>query len=143
IVQERAPRTPSGRKAKVFFATQIDIAPPTIALVVNNPAFFEDSYQRHIINRMRDLLPYPEVPIRLLIRPRGQRTTEAALDELDEKGAGEAGAKVKVPKTGRRRARSRARPSAQQNRAKNRGREREGGGRAQGHGPGNMAMATS
>jgi GTP-binding protein len=104
----------------VFFATQIDIAPPTIALVVNNPAFFEDSYQRHIINRMRDLLPYPEVPIRLLIRPRGQRTNEAALDELDETGAKEAGAKVKVPKSGRRT----ARPSARQNRAKNRGRKR-------------------
>ena len=101
ILQERTPSTPSGRKAKVFFATQIDTAPPTIALVVNNPAFFEDSYQRHIINRLRDLLPYPEVPIRLLIRPRGQRTNEAALDELDEKGAGEAGADAKSVKTAR------------------------------------------
>src|SRR5882762_9740044 len=108
ILQERSPSTPSGRKAKVFYATQIDTAPPTIALVVNNPAFFEDSYQRHIVNRMRDLLPYPEVPIRLLIRPRGQRTNDAALDELDEKGAREAGAGTKVPKSGRRT----ARPSA-------------------------------
>jgi GTP-binding protein len=97
ILQERTPSTPSGRKAKVFFATQIDTAPPTIALVVNKPAFFEDSYQRHIINRMRDLLPYPEVPIRLLIRPRGQRTTEAALDELDETAPRKPGAKTKVP----------------------------------------------
>jgi hypothetical protein len=69
---------------------------------VNNPAFIEDSYQRHIINRMRDLLPYPEVPIRLLVRPRGQRTTEAALDELDETGAREAGADPKYAKTARR-----------------------------------------
>ncbi|HEV8378112.1 MAG TPA: ribosome biogenesis GTPase Der [Tepidisphaeraceae bacterium] len=116
ILQERAPSTPSGRKAKVFYATQIDVSPPTIVLVVNNPAFFEDSYQRHIINRLRDLLPYPEVPIRLLIRPRGQRTNEAALDELDEKGAREAGAGTKPPRPQR----SRSKP----NRPKNRGRRR-------------------
>jgi GTP-binding protein len=91
ILQERAPSTPFGRKAKVFFATQIDTAPPTIVLVVNNPDFIDDSYQRHIINRLRDLLPYPEVPIRLLIRPRGQRTNEAALDELNEEDVKEAG----------------------------------------------------
>jgi GTP-binding protein len=140
ILQDRTPSTPSGRKAKVFFATQIDISPPTIALVVNNPAFFEDSYQRHIINRLRDLLPYPEVPIRLLIRPRGQRTNEAALDELDEKGAGEAGAGTKVARsrrpavTGKRRptvagkrrpaAAEKRRPSTGNKRPKNRGRRR-------------------
>jgi hypothetical protein len=66
---------------------------------------------------MRDLLPYPEVPIRLLIRPRGQRTNEAALDELDETGAREAGANSKVP-------RSRPRPSSPKNRAKKSGSSR-------------------
>src|SRR3954468_15527176 len=106
ILQERTPSTPSGRKAKVFYVTQIDTAPPTIALVVNNPAFFEDSYQRHIINRMRELLPFPEVPIRLLIRPRGQRTTEVPLDELDERGAGEAGRTAKVPRAQRSRSKA-------------------------------------
>jgi GTPase len=121
ILQERAPSTPSGRKAKVFFTAQIDTAPPTIVLVVNNPAFIEDSYQRHIINRMRDLLPYPEVPIRLLIRPRGQRTNEAALDELDEKGAHEAGATAKATRTRSRPTRAQKRPK---NRPKNRSRKR-------------------
>jgi GTP-binding protein len=122
ILQERTPSTPSGRKAKVFFATQIETAPPTIVLVVNNPAFIEDSYQRHIINRMRDLLPYPEVPIRLLIRPRGQRTTESALDEMDAKGAGEAGANTKL-------ARGRRRPSAAKNARKTAQRPRQNRGR--------------
>ena len=124
ILQQRTPSTPSGRKAKVFFATQIDIAPPTIVLVVNNPAFIDDAYQRHIINRLRDLLPYPEVPIRLLIRPRGQRTNEAALDELDEKGAGEAGATAKTPGARRPSAAGKRRPSPRANRPKNRGRKR-------------------
>jgi GTP-binding protein len=89
ILQERTPSTPTGRKAKIFYASQIETSPPTIALVVNNPAFINDSYQRFMINRMREILPYPEVPIRLLLRARGQRSTaqrtsEKSLDEMEE-----------------------------------------------------------
>src|SRR5688572_13062031 len=82
ILQEKIPSTPSGRKAKIFYATQIDTNPPTIALIVNKPEYIDETYQRFMLNRLRDLLPYPEVPIRLLIRPRGQGAgREKALDE--------------------------------------------------------------
>jgi GTP-binding protein len=37
---------------------------------VNDPDLFDPSYQRYLINRMRDLLPFSEVPIQLLIRAR-------------------------------------------------------------------------
>ena len=57
---------------KIYYATQVEVAPPTIVLVVNNPDFVDESYKRFMINRFRELLPYPEVPIRLLIRPRGK-----------------------------------------------------------------------
>lgn len=82
ILQERTPSTPNGRRAKVFYATQVETAPPTIVLIVNNPAFLDEAYQRFMINRMRELLPYPEVPIRLLLRPRAQRTLQPSLDEV-------------------------------------------------------------
>jgi GTPase len=72
VLQERTPPTASGRRAKVFYATQVDVLPPQIVLVVNNPAYFDETYQRYLVNRLRDLLPYPEVPIRILIRGRGE-----------------------------------------------------------------------
>jgi GTP-binding protein len=71
ILDERMPSSKSGRRPKIYYATQVDVAPPTIVLVVNNPDFLDESYQRFMINRFRELLPYPEVPIKLLIRPRG------------------------------------------------------------------------
>lgn len=71
IMDERMPSSKSGRRPKIYYATQVDVAPPTIVLVVNNPEFLDESYQRFMINRFRELLPYPEVPIKLLIRPRG------------------------------------------------------------------------
>jgi GTP-binding protein len=73
ILSEKQPSTPSGRRARIYYATQIDVAPPSIVIFVNNPAYFDPSYTRFIVNRLRDLLPYPEVPIRLIVRQREQR----------------------------------------------------------------------
>jgi GTP-binding protein len=84
IMDERMPSSKSGRRPKIYYATQVEVAPPTIVLVVNNPEFLDESYQRFMINRFRELLPYPEVPIKLLIRPRGAGTgaPEPSTDEF-------------------------------------------------------------
>lgn len=86
ILQERQPSTPSGRRARIYYATQTDVAPPTIVLFVNNPVYFNDAYQRFIINRLRDLLPYPEVPIKLVIREREHGAPKGTISELDAAG---------------------------------------------------------
>jgi GTPase len=79
ILDERRPPTPSGRRARVYYATQTDVAPPTIVLFVNNPGFIDDMYQRYMINRFRELLPYAQVPIRLVIRGRQGRSADTEL----------------------------------------------------------------
>jgi GTPase len=84
ILQEKTPSTPSGRKARIYYATQTDVAPPTIVLFVNNPKFLDENYQRFMINRFRELLPYPEVPMRLLVRGRQSRKTGVSLDEASD-----------------------------------------------------------
>jgi GTP-binding protein len=79
ILEERRPSTPTGRRARIYYVTQSDVAPPTIVFFVNNPEFLNDAYQRFMINRFRELLPYPEVPIKLFIRQR-ERQAGAAKD---------------------------------------------------------------
>ncbi len=81
ILEERQPSTSSGRRARVYYATQVDVAPPSIVLFVNNPKYIDAAYQRFIINRFRELLPYPEVPIKLVIRGRGEKASESSLDD--------------------------------------------------------------
>jgi GTPase len=83
IFEERTPTHKSGKRVKVFYATQIETAPPTIALIVNNPSLVDANYQRFMINRFRELLPYAEVPIKLLIRARKKGEPE----ELPEPAA--------------------------------------------------------
>ena len=53
---------------KLYYATQIATNPITILMFVNNPKLFEENYRRYLVNRLRDLLPTSEVPIRLLAR---------------------------------------------------------------------------
>jgi len=53
---------------KIYYATQIAVNPVTILMFVNKPELFEQNYRRFIINRLRELLPIDEVPIRLLAR---------------------------------------------------------------------------
>jgi hypothetical protein len=64
---------------RVYYATQVQSSPPTIVLFVNNPSHVSETYQRFIINRFRELLPYAEVPIKLVMRGRqGREETDGA-----------------------------------------------------------------
>jgi len=67
----KPPSSSSAKKyPKFYYATQIDICPPTIVMFVNDPDSFDVEYQRYVINRMREILPYKEIPIRLIVRPK-------------------------------------------------------------------------
>ncbi len=72
ILQERGPSSKGGKQAKVYYVTQVAVDPPSIALFVNDPELFEGTYERYLLNRFRDELPFSEVPIRLMFRSRQQ-----------------------------------------------------------------------
>ncbi|MCH8853467.1 MAG: ribosome biogenesis GTPase Der, partial [Planctomycetes bacterium] len=58
-----------GSKAvKFYYGTQVGVAPPTIVVFVNKPSLVREDYRRFLLNRMRESLPYGEVPIRLVFR---------------------------------------------------------------------------
>ena len=68
---QNAPRGRKGsRSPRVFYATQVDVCPPTVVVFVNDPALVREDYQRYLVNRMRESLPFGEIPIRLLFKAR-------------------------------------------------------------------------
>jgi GTPase len=83
ILDERRPSTASGRRARIYYVTQSDVAPPTVVLFVNNPAYFNESYHRFMINRLREVLPFKEVPIKLVIRERQRQSPVESIDDPD------------------------------------------------------------
>ncbi len=69
-----SPRAKHGRKApKFFYATQVSVQPPTIIIFVNGPGLVNASYERFLLNRFRETLPFSEIPIRLAFRARRKR----------------------------------------------------------------------
>ncbi len=78
IVAAHAPRAKLTHKyPKIYYVTQIATAPPTLAVFVNNVDSFEPAFRRYLINQLRLRLPFPEVPIRLIFRPKPARTYDS------------------------------------------------------------------
>ncbi|MFA6186168.1 MAG: ribosome biogenesis GTPase Der [Phycisphaerae bacterium] len=63
-------RNKTSQLPKVYYATQIAVKPVTILLFVNNVDLFDENYKRFFISKLRDILSFSEVPIRLFVRPR-------------------------------------------------------------------------
>ncbi len=73
IMKERQPRTRGGKRAKVFYASQIAEDPPTLVLQVNDDDAFDNNYKVYMLNRLRDTMPFSEVPIKLVLRGKERR----------------------------------------------------------------------
>lgn len=58
----------NGGRLKIFFANQVEVAPPTFVLFVNNPKFIHFSYQRYLENRLRDSFDFEGTPIKFILR---------------------------------------------------------------------------
>ena len=59
------------RRVKIYYGTQVSIKPPTFVLFANYPQRIHITYQRYLINRIRQSLDFKKTPIRLLLRKRG------------------------------------------------------------------------
>ncbi len=60
-----------GRPHIFNYITQVAIKPPSFALFVRNPGDIHFSYERYLINRIRETFGFEEVPIRLFFRKKG------------------------------------------------------------------------
>jgi len=68
---QNAPRFKNNKRGKIFFATQVATEPPTIVLKCNDPTLFDKNWKRYLVGRLREELPYKEVPIKVYFRGKG------------------------------------------------------------------------
>ena len=61
-----------GKPLKFLYATQAEVAPPTIIVFVNDKELVHFSYERFLENRIREVYPFLGTPIRLFFRSRGE-----------------------------------------------------------------------
>jgi len=74
------PTTRGGRQGKIYYGTQVSTQPPSIALFVNDPNLFNDSYRRYIERQFRQSLGFTGTPLRLFWRGKKVRDAERSLN---------------------------------------------------------------
>ncbi len=70
IINQHQPPSYRGRRVKFYYSTQTSVAPPRFVCFVNYPEGIRLSYERYIINRLREGLGLDRTPIRLIFRKR-------------------------------------------------------------------------
>lgn len=64
------PPTHNGRRLKIYYASQVAVAPPTFVLFVNEPELLHFSYKRFIENTLREAFGFTGTTLRILARER-------------------------------------------------------------------------
>ena len=58
----------NGDRLRIYYATQVSVAPPTFVLFVNDPSYMHFSYQRMIENKLREAFELSGSPIKIILR---------------------------------------------------------------------------
>jgi GTP-binding protein len=70
MILKRPPPDRGQRRLKVFYATQVKTRPPTFVVFVNRPDMVHFSYERFMINQLRDTLGLHLTPVKLIFKKR-------------------------------------------------------------------------
>ena len=68
LLARRQPPQASGREVKLNYATQVETAPPTIAVFGNAPDLVQEHYIRYLHNGFRESWGFTGNPLRILMR---------------------------------------------------------------------------
>ncbi len=79
-MEKHEPALVQMKRPKIYYATQIATAPPTMVAMCNNPQGFTTPYKRYLLTFLRDHLPFGEVPIKLYLQ---QRSRDDERDEVN------------------------------------------------------------
>jgi GTP-binding protein len=78
IETNQPPADTRGRPVRLYYATQVEAAPPTIVISTSAPRSVSEPYKRYLLNTFRKALPFHEVPIRLLLRGKSAEPRDEA-----------------------------------------------------------------
>lgn len=62
------PYSSKGKVLKIYYSTQVSTRPPTFALFCNDPDLLHFSYERYLINKIREKYPLEGTPIKIVAR---------------------------------------------------------------------------
>ena len=64
------PKPHNGKQLRIYYASQVSVAPPNILIFVNEPELFHFSYKRYLENKLREAFGFVGTPINIQARKR-------------------------------------------------------------------------
>lgn len=66
------PPTHNGKRLRIYYCSQVSVAPPTFVLFVNDPELLHFSYKRFLENKLREAFGFTGTTLRIIAREREQ-----------------------------------------------------------------------
>jgi GTPase len=76
MVQRRQPPQAAGNEVRLIYATQVETAPPSIAVFGNHPDLVQEHYIRYLHNGFRERYGFIGNPLRILMRHKSAPNTD-------------------------------------------------------------------
>ena len=72
VIRTNEPPSYNGRRLKVYYSSQVSVAPPTFVLKVNSNDLMHFSYERFLENTIRKNFDFSGTPIKIITRENGE-----------------------------------------------------------------------
>jgi GTP-binding protein len=76
VLERRPPPTMGGKAPRLYYITQAEHSPPTFVIITNAPDAVHFSYQRFVVNQLRQRFGFEGAPVRVVYK--AKRRTERA-----------------------------------------------------------------
>ncbi|MBX3186865.1 MAG: ribosome biogenesis GTPase Der [Labilithrix sp.] len=88
VLDTRPPPTMGGRAPRLYYITQAETSPPVFVVIASSPDSVHFSYQRFVVNQLRQHFGFEGVPIRVVYRERrrGRGGAKSERNEGNEDG---------------------------------------------------------
>ncbi|MBP9841552.1 MAG: ribosome biogenesis GTPase Der [Simkaniaceae bacterium] len=70
FMQLNHPPMLQGKRLRIFYTTQVKDSPPTFVSFVNHPDRMTETYQKYLLNQLREVHPFTGAPIHYFVKPR-------------------------------------------------------------------------
>jgi GTPase len=68
--EKHHPQPRKNKLGRIFYATQVEMYPPTIVVFVNDPELFPENWRTYLVNQLHRTSAFQEVPIKLKFKAR-------------------------------------------------------------------------
>jgi len=83
VLWQPPPTKSNASQGKIYYCNQVATAPPTIAVFVNNPKLFPDTYKRYLERKFREQVGLDGTPVRFLWRGKQLRRLMQEQNRVD------------------------------------------------------------